>query len=671
MPALLALAVLVVAAYATSLGAGFVLDNRILVLEDPRVHAATLENLRLILGQDAWWPRAVSGLYRPVATLSYLVDYAILGNADRPLGYHVVNLALHWGNAALVWLLARRVTGRAAPAFVAAAVFALHPIATEAVTNIIGRADLLAASAVLAGVLLHAAAGAAAGARRAALLATLGGVAALGVLSKESALILPGVLVLYDVAWPAGVRRRLPGYAAVIVALGGVWAWRAALFAGLSAPEQPFVDNPLVAAGPVEGRVTALAVLGRYLRKLAWPATLSPDYSYAEIPVVADWKTVAVALGIVALALATVAVRRRRPALFFFGGFFFVAMLPVSNLVRTIGTIMAERLAYLPSVGFAGCVALAAEALATSPRRRTIAIGAVAALLAAYGLRTAVRNRDWHDDVHLWEAAVRTSPGSFRTHRMLAMALARAEKPPYPSLDRIIAEGERAVAIVAPLPPVDEPSNVLLELATYYRAKGDLVGTPGSVPWWERAERLLERAVVCDRAVNEAHRRRELARGRPPAEIFDVGNWEVHRELGSVRLALGRPAEAAEAFAAMRHLAPNQPAAHLGLARAELAQGRADRAAVSLLRASVLEPGNRDAARLLADVYRRIDAGGCAVADGKLDASCPLVHDELCAAYGGLVALYRDLGEGARAEPFRVAALRTYGCSPDVLDRVD
>ena len=86
------LALLCLAVYSNAFGAGFALDNRQLILRDPRVHAFTRENLSLILNHTYWWPYGESGLYRPLTTFTYLFNYAVLGNADRPAGYHWFNL---------------------------------------------------------------------------------------------------------------------------------------------------------------------------------------------------------------------------------------------------------------------------------------------------------------------------------------------------------------------------------------------------------------------------------------------------------------------------------------------------------------------------------------------------------------------------------------------------
>src|ERR1022692_3120907 len=132
----LGLCLLTLAVYGNSFGAGFTMDNRGLILEDARIRAATAENLGLIFGHTYWWPYGESGLYRPLTTLSYLFNYAILGNGAHPGGYHWINLLLHAGNVLLVFALARRLIRDFWPSFVIAAVWAVHPVLTESVTNI-------------------------------------------------------------------------------------------------------------------------------------------------------------------------------------------------------------------------------------------------------------------------------------------------------------------------------------------------------------------------------------------------------------------------------------------------------------------------------------------------------------------------------------------------------
>jgi hypothetical protein len=84
--AVLALSLLTLLAFSNSFSTGFALDNQTLLLGDTRIQAATATNVDLIVHHTYWWPNGESGLYRPLTTLSYLFNYAILGNGERPAG---------------------------------------------------------------------------------------------------------------------------------------------------------------------------------------------------------------------------------------------------------------------------------------------------------------------------------------------------------------------------------------------------------------------------------------------------------------------------------------------------------------------------------------------------------------------------------------------------------
>ncbi len=151
------LGVIVLFTYANTVhNTGFALDNKFIILEDPRLRDASPANIRAIFHEDYWYPKAVSGLYRPLTTLSYLLNYRILGNADHAAGYHWINFFLHWANTVLVYFAVLVLMERLWPAFFAAALFGTHPLATESVTNIIGRSDLFATLFLLIGFLCYA-----------------------------------------------------------------------------------------------------------------------------------------------------------------------------------------------------------------------------------------------------------------------------------------------------------------------------------------------------------------------------------------------------------------------------------------------------------------------------------------------------------------------------------
>ncbi len=209
--AALALGLLTLLAFSNSFSTGFALDNQMLILGDKRIQAANASNIALIAGHTYWWPNGESGLYRPLTTLSYLLNYAVLGNGNRPAGYHWINLLLHAGNVFLVFAIMLRLVQALRTAFFIAMLWAVHPVLTESVTNIVGRADLLAGFGVLSGFLLYLKSKDTSGWRRGASLAGLAAATAIGVFSKESAVVLPAVIVVYELACGQQWRKMLAG----------------------------------------------------------------------------------------------------------------------------------------------------------------------------------------------------------------------------------------------------------------------------------------------------------------------------------------------------------------------------------------------------------------------------------------------------------------------------
>jgi len=193
-------------AWSNSFGNRFVLDSKFLILRDARVHSANMANLDLILSHPYWLTPVNSGLYRPFATMSYLFNYSILGDGEKPAGYHWLNLILHCLNAFLVYLLALRLLKRMWPAVFVAGVWALHPIVTESVTNIAGRTDLLACAGIFGALLMYAKSSECSGGRQVLWLIGLSLATTIGVFSKENAVVILGLIVLYQIVRGGGME---------------------------------------------------------------------------------------------------------------------------------------------------------------------------------------------------------------------------------------------------------------------------------------------------------------------------------------------------------------------------------------------------------------------------------------------------------------------------------
>jgi hypothetical protein len=196
-----------------------------------------------------------------------------------------------------------------------------------------------------------------------ALLTGMAVITAVEVFSKESVVVLPVVIVLYELVGgkqslvKPGWRRTLLARLAMLPPMGVMLWQRAAVPASSLPAEWPCYDNPIVGAGFWIGRLTAIKVLARYLWLAFWPMKLSADYSFSQIALahgsLEDWVCwLAVAA---ALALTVILWNRNRQA-FFFAAFALLNFLPASNLLFPIGTMMAERLLYLPLAGLVAAV---------------------------------------------------------------------------------------------------------------------------------------------------------------------------------------------------------------------------------------------------------------------------------------------------------------------------
>ena len=654
------LAVITLAAYCNCFGLGIAFDAHPL-LSDERIHAATAENLRLILTRHYWYPAPVERLYRPLTTLSFLFNYSILGNGVQPLGYHALNFLLHLVNVWLVFALARRLLAQPWPAFAAAALWAVHPIGTDTVANLAGRADLLATGGVLAGLLVYDT-WILVPRPRWLLCAALAALAAWAVFAKETGAMLLPAMLLWDlfrgIGGREGLQRRAPAYLAVAAVLVLYFWIRLQVFAAAPWPVEPFVDNPLRGAPFWTARWTAVKVIGMDLWLLVWPVRLAADRAFHQIPLSgAGDPTPWIALAVVVASLAAaVRLRHRDPIWFWCAGFFGLMLLPTSNLIVLIGATMAERFLYLPSAAFA--VALSAALYRYVPRRAVP--WALGIILLAFAARTLARNPDWNSDVALMAHDSVTAPASFRVRGTHGEYLFDADVR---NIDEAIHEEEAAWNILAPLPPERSAATVAPVLAMLYGVKGDQAGadTPEGRAWYEKALALLQRADVISRAGERAFDDAQLAHGRPLARHF--ATRDVYVLLGLTYRSLGRYAEAQDAYRYARVLEPADPRPYDGAAGAFQLTGEPGRAAVLELEKGLATDMTAEVLSTVRDLYAKVPDSACAFDDrGALNLNCPRVRADLCQAASDLAGTYTDARLPERANRLREETRQRYGC---------
>lgn len=411
-----------VVVYLPALGNGFALDDGPVVERNPAAHSigAALANF----DRAYWPPENGAGQWRPLLVLSFAVDWQVSGGSVVWL--HAANVLWHAAaSSLLVLVLALYVP--AAAALVGGLLFAVHPVHVEAVANLVGRAEPMAACFLFAALLLGRLVRRRRGAGQATWPAEIGLLVAvaLALLCKEHAAVAVALLALDDVASRDTMPRALPwrDYAAV-VALTVTWfLLRRSVDAGASFR---FIA-PTFFGLDVTGRVaTMLPAVFVVLRLLVWPFSLSADYLPPLVPRLIGLSPQGVA-GLLVLAatvaLAVAAWRRHRAlsvGLLIVG----IAWLPTSNLLFPTGVVIAERTLYLAS---AGAVLVFAAAYEYAERRwgerRTVVLAAV--LVLSFAARSATQTPVWRSNRALVLWGLEHHPDSYRQHQVAARALAR------------------------------------------------------------------------------------------------------------------------------------------------------------------------------------------------------------------------------------------------------
>jgi tetratricopeptide (TPR) repeat protein len=567
-----------------------------------------------------------------------------------------VNLVAHGINAILAYFLMLKLLRRPWAAFFTAALFAVHPIATEAVTNIIGRADELDMMAFIGCTLLYIRSTESRGIRRLPWMLGLMVLFATGCFSKESTIAFLAIPILYDGIYRWGTapyRGRL----ARGILLDSIWYIPVALpFIALllarrvvfpnTVPPRLFLDNPITrfewndalslsvnAQNWILKFMTACNVATKAVWKLLWPADLSTEYSYNQIKLFGgqlsnpeDIKAILSMLFIAGTLVLAVWFFKRNKAVSFFIFFFWIAYGPTSNFLITSSSMMAERFLYLPLFAFSALFVLGADSLlrkfgttleldASSikhPWPRLVPQVAILVILILSGTRSYARNNDWRSDITLGESAMAASPRSFRSYAKLAEAYYQAD--PYTELDHAIELAQKGVAIIDPLPNSENGSPTYMTLGIYYGLKGELAATRSNGlllmndrtrAWYEKSAQVLERGSEIALEYSRANRLRELQRGN--ADFPDTEPAELYQYLGMSYERMGMNEKALEAFQFMRYLDPGaaEPYAHIGTIQFQM--GHAEDAATSLTQCVILDPQRQDAWQLLVQIYSQIN----------------------------------------------------------------
>jgi tetratricopeptide (TPR) repeat protein len=612
---------LIGALYANALHGPFQFDDRHAILENPVLHTAAVD--------WSWWgPRAWAigaGHYRPFTFVTYAMNIRF-GGLD-PVGFHVVNVTVHWaGTAILLWLL-WLLLHRATPAIIGGLLFAVTPANSEAVNYVAARSSLLvglwSAAALAAFVVFRRAQ--AEGRRLTALTAGAGALIALGLGlgSKEVAVTVPLVWLCYDAGWSRSLPRKALWWpygviAALAVAYFAATGYHRTLwsvFAGAPSGDRNVWVNLW----------SQLAAFPKHLTLFFWPFSLNvlhdvPTMTSPARPVVLVGSVLTMAVGLLGARWLVGASTERKTAGFLLL-WFVLSLLP--TMIYPLHVLFQEHRDYLPWMGLAGVSGLATWMMGNRFGQRPVArrAGVIAGvlILGLWSAATVARNSVWTDALRLWADAAVKSPAHPAVRLNLGTEYVRAGDPA-----RALAEFEEAIRLQPDYGLAHHNVGLLyLGQGAYTQARAAFEQAAAFAP--NAAEPLAALGTVYE-ALGESTRAEATLmraaaalerRPQPPAARLAVADAFAKS---------GRGAEAAKHYQAVLIREQNQPSflsakAYLGLGYLAERAGHPVEALAAYGKALAIDPHLNDA---------RFNSANVLLAAGR--------YQEATAAYERLIA---------------------------------
>jgi len=531
---------------------GFVYDDDNQVLKNPYIRS--FRYMKEIFTTNVWSFKgiAVSNYYRPMMTLGYLICYKLFGM--QAYGFHLVSLLLHVLVVCLVFVLTERLTGDRVWAFVAGALFALHPIHTESVAWVAAVTDLELTLFYLLTFGLYLAVARPGGGRSERTLVAMAFAFVLALLSKEQAMTLPALATVYEHFYredrsETSFSQKLARYG-VLWLVGVAYVLYRIQFLGALAPQEKFRQGT-----PQQIVLSAIALVAQYVWKLLWPVRLCAFYVFHPSTSPFDPRVLAGLLALLGFAALFFVCWRSRERNVRFVSFailwFFATLAPILNAHWVGENVFTERYLYLPSVGVAWLVGLGASKLwsraAARPAQRRALVLAGVTVGALFAARIVIRNRDWNNDKLLFTRTLDLSPDAYQVQNALGGVYWREG-----DLDKAESMWRGVLARKSDNP---EAFNNLGLLASQRHQ-------------YAEAKRFFQRAMELKPNLADPH----LNMGDTYLKMGLLGPAELqlraaiaispidvpaHNRLGQLLFATGRPKEAEEQFLASVRSTPN------------------------------------------------------------------------------------------------------------------
>ncbi|NNF01898.1 MAG: tetratricopeptide repeat protein [Bacteroidia bacterium] len=485
--------------YANTLGHDFVLDD-FSVIKENRITKQGTDGIGEIFGSAyrSGYNITDTKLYRPLPKSMFAIEWQL--SPDDPFPGHLMNVLFFALTVMLIFLVfSLYMNGNLLVPFIAALLFAAHPIHTEVVANIKSRDEILVLFFFLASLFfLHKFLEK--NKMSGLILASV--MFFLGLLSKETSVTLLAVypLVLYFFT-KADTGKYIKLGVGLAVSAGIYFIMRnKALDIGVVEGGVSVADNLLMAAKSSGDRfATAVEILGIYLLKLIYPHPLVFDRSYNDIPVVGmtDWRflvSIAIHLALAAIAILSF---KKRDVLGFAILFYAITISVSANILLIIGTSYGERLVYTSSFGFCLAIALLLERFVDKNDRtksknlnvfinkHKAALGLAVLVSVGFAFKTVSRNPVWESNYSLYVNDIELAPNSTRTNYYLGNLLIK------PEMHEGLNEEERKAKILEGIDYLKRSVSILSTFADAHKAIGvayyRLKDYPQSMEYYQKA----------------------------------------------------------------------------------------------------------------------------------------------------------------------------------------
>lgn len=446
--------------YCDTLTLNYALDDRMVIMESKPVLQGGWEGVKSIFTEDTFsgffggeHSLVAGGRYRPLSQFSFLLEVQLFGkdvveqigdlndynnlhksgndqyfaDSHLPVVSHFFNLIYFALLCLLVYYVLKMVFNRytgekwyISLPFLAALLFAIHPIHTEAVANVKGRDEIFAMLGAMGALwccLKYAD-------NHKWWYLLLAFVAMLfGMFSKENAITFLAVVPLTLYFWNNENVRKIDYLWTLLplILASAIFIIVRYQVLGSMMPEdqtQNILNNPFVNSSKPDELATVFITWAVYLKLLVFPHPLTHDYYPWQMQVTSFANPLVWLVLVACVALIFFAIRglRKRTIPSYAILFFIITFSITSNFLFNVGTFMNERFVFIPSLGFSLLVAYAFYRLmdAKSVSLQKVSMGALMLICLLCGIKTVTRNLVWKDDITLFTTDVKTSSNSIK-----------------------------------------------------------------------------------------------------------------------------------------------------------------------------------------------------------------------------------------------------------------